>query len=220
LGADEDASVSNYILFYNANENNPQVHADSFSTLLAWIDDSLDLYKAELRSVLYPLFVHLFFDLIVKNHATEAQAFMERHKAEFMQQHADDLVRLQVVTDIHLHENEVVAKYRHYKYTVRMCAYTFELLLSFLQDRHLMLLLRILNQHVNIEVFAGQPQAFVEDKGVIPASVQSTEQTEGPDGEKVTKTITFESINDTPILWGHIELDPYVKNILFLKVEN
>lgn len=60
-------SITNFVLFYNDDEvNNPKAYEHSYSKLSKWVDDSIDIYKLELRRILFPVFVHAFLDLIAK----------------------------------------------------------------------------------------------------------------------------------------------------------
>lgn len=49
---------------HEASESYPQRYEMSFSTFKEWAYSSLEIYKADLCSVLFPLLVHSFLDLI------------------------------------------------------------------------------------------------------------------------------------------------------------
>lgn len=55
----------------SAKVDDVDAYARTYEMLRDWIETSLDLYKPELRSVLFPLFVHCYLDLVAKKH-TEA----------------------------------------------------------------------------------------------------------------------------------------------------
>ena len=45
----DEASIANFILFYNeAEANNPKAYEQSYARLRKWIDDSIDAYKVNL----------------------------------------------------------------------------------------------------------------------------------------------------------------------------
>jgi len=115
--------------------------------------------------------------------------FMEVNKDEFLLDHADEIFRLQsVTTPDHLKENEAARQWRRNKYILRMCSYSFDLLITYLHDQNFMALLSLINQHIQINgtikiqrtrfshwgltkksvgtVFAGQPQQNVEHRAV------------------------------------------------------
>jgi hypothetical protein len=42
----DDNSIANFVLFYNEDEaNNPKAYDQSYSRLVKWVDDSIDIYK-------------------------------------------------------------------------------------------------------------------------------------------------------------------------------
>jgi transcription initiation factor TFIID subunit 5 len=69
-----------------------------------------------------------------------------------MEEHGLEIERLSGITDpLHIKENELAQNFLGNKFGVRMCKYSFELLLCFLQDKKYMLLLRLMNQFIKIE---------------------------------------------------------------------
>jgi transcription initiation factor TFIID subunit 5 len=77
---------------------------------------------------------------------------METYKGDHVELHTPDLNRLETVTEPqHIRENELAQMYRNNKYNLRMSGVPFELFLNYLQDNKFMLLLRIVNQYLNIQ---------------------------------------------------------------------
>lgn len=56
----------------------------------------------------------------------------------------------------HVNENELAVMFRNNKFNVTLSAYSFELLLNFLNDARFMLLLSIVNQYLSIKVVQGR----------------------------------------------------------------
>eukprot|EP00698_Gefionella_okellyi_P011185 TRINITY_DN2939_c0_g1_i1.p1 TRINITY_DN2939_c0_g1~~TRINITY_DN2939_c0_g1_i1.p1 ORF type:complete len:632 (+),score=114.79 TRINITY_DN2939_c0_g1_i1:172-1896(+) len=162
----EDGELVNYIMFHSPTEAKPQRYEDSYTHLRAWVDASLDLYKSELISVLFPIFLHCYLDLVTKNFGAEAKQFMERHRARHEASFGEELQNLTAVGKEQVAENELASLYRKNKYNIRMSSYSFELLISFLQDMKYMLLLRIVNQYINIQVFKGAPLQDVDESNL------------------------------------------------------
>lgn len=161
------SAVANHILFYNEDENNsPNAYESCYIKLRSWINDSIDLYKLELRRILFPLFVHAFLDLIAKGSTNEASEFLQKFKSDHHEQHLEEITRLSSIVDPrHLNENLIAKNFRSSKYGVKMCKYSFELLLYFLQDNKFMLLLRLINQYINIESSSEKPGADDDNAG-------------------------------------------------------
>ena len=147
--------------------------------------------QAELRSVLYPLFVHCYLELISKNHPREgagsvaargrhrvhrltprasgrshgvpsrparsrparspARSFFDSFKGAQPERYATEVQRLGTVDAMHMKDHDLVTAFRTNKFNVRLCSYSFELLMEFCLDRHYLVLLRLMNQHMNIQ---------------------------------------------------------------------
>lgn len=81
-----------------------------------------------------------------------ASEFLNKYKQDHTEQHSSELTRLASIVDPrHIFDSEVARNFRGNKYGVKMCKYSFELLMCFLQDNKFMLLLRLMNQYINIE---------------------------------------------------------------------
>lgn len=77
---------------------------------------------------------------------------MGTYKGDHAELHTPDLNRLETVTEPqHIRENELAQMYRNNKYNLRMSGVPFELFLNYLQDNKFMLLLRVVNQYLNIQ---------------------------------------------------------------------
>lgn len=162
VSVDMDTTVLNYITFYNSKEK-AKDYATSYASLLEWVHSSLDLYRAELMQVMYPVFIHCYLDLIQRNESDLARAFMDRFKGDHMEAHASEIQQIScIITPQHLHSNQTTKMFRNAKYNISMCSYSFELLVSFLQQAQFMLLLSIINQYLNIKVFTGEPNPLLD----------------------------------------------------------
>lgn len=148
-----EPQVQDFLLFYNEKESaDPQAYEKSFGQLRKWVLDSMDFYRAELEPVLYPIFIHAFLDLVSKGHRDQARAFLAAYKSDHTDMHAHDIARLAGLADAaHIQENALAQSYRTNRFGIVMSRYPFELLLGYLQDQGFMLILRIVNQYLNIQ---------------------------------------------------------------------
>ncbi|KAM7252656.1 hypothetical protein ACFE04_008165 [Oxalis oulophora] len=120
----------------------PARYHDSYSKLRSWTYNSLDLYKHELLRVLYPVFVHCFMDLVDNEHV--------QHDHEMM--HLRDLQRLEgILSPAHLKEDEFAQSLRQSKLNVKMCQYSYELLLQYLHKTKSTTILGLINEHINFQ---------------------------------------------------------------------
>ncbi|KAJ2591802.1 Transcription initiation factor TFIID subunit 5 [Coemansia sp. RSA 1722] len=195
-----DASVPNWILFYNeAEQGNPDAYSQSYRELRRWIDSSLDVYKHELYAASYPIFVHSYMDLLARGLAEKAEEFMHLYSGDHVVNHTNDIAMLATLrTASHVAENSLATLFRSNKYGVRMTRVGFELLLSFLQDHNHTLLMRTVNEHLNIRTIDGTvPIASEAD-----ADVGITGHTQNQ----------LDAFNSQEIMLGSAPIDQYVRD--------
>ncbi|KAJ2901034.1 Transcription initiation factor TFIID subunit 5, partial [Coemansia aciculifera] len=195
--AGADASVPSWILFYNsAEEGNPDAYNQSYGALRRWISSSLDAYKGELYAASYPVFVHAYLDLLMRGLDEKAAEFMGRYGDDHSVLHGSDVAVLaRLTTRAHAEENALARMFAGNKYTVRMTRVGLELLLAFLQDSHSALLLRAINQHVNIRTVEGSAV------GADEADVGITGHTQNQ----------IDHFNAKDVALGLPQIDPFVR---------
>ncbi|KAI8610133.1 WD40-repeat-containing domain protein [Chytriomyces sp. MP71] len=207
-GAVEEASIPDFILFYSeAEANNPNAYEHSLGRLVKWVKDSLEKYRAELSTVLFPLFTHAYLDLISRSMHEQARHLMDTHRKDHLDAHSADIARLASISNAdQLKNNELAQQFLSNRYTVRMSRYAFELLLSFLQDNKFMLLTRLLNRHVTIRVDNEKPGGVAAEEGVGLSSLTPAQMSEH---------------NSQPVQLGKLPADPWMVNELefFLRDE-
>lgn len=49
-------------------EETPDAYTHTYTILRDWVDSSLELYKAELHRILFPIFVHSYLNLLSQDH--------------------------------------------------------------------------------------------------------------------------------------------------------
>eukprot|EP00878_Enallax_costatus_P005372 GHUV01005641.1.p1 GENE.GHUV01005641.1~~GHUV01005641.1.p1 ORF type:complete len:497 (+),score=116.83 GHUV01005641.1:382-1872(+) len=153
------------LLFSYAAENDPQRFVESFDQLVTWVDSSLDLYKAELQRVLYPVFVHIYLQLVQYGASHTAADLLKRYRRRLVEVggrassiRAQELTELQsVAVAQHLEVNPFAKAARAQRSTLVLCTYSFELLMHHLQGSKQWLVLNIVNQHVRFELHEGRP---------------------------------------------------------------
>lgn len=146
-----------------------------YMKLKEWIEDSLDQFRNDLLNVLYPLFIHIYLDLLFENKIKEAKAFFTKNKNDF---HNKELKILEsVCIPQHLNENSLITAYRTNKYNIPMGKYAFDLFINFLERNGLTKILVLVNQYLNIKIHQG---------------IKKNEDIEGLT-EKINKNINIET---------------------------
>jgi len=118
--------------------------------------------QPELRRVLYPVFIHTYLRLVARSAAPLAAELLRAHSTPMTDAsgrrsaaRAHELTQLQGIAlpqHLETHPFAKAALDRASRPLVRMCAYSFELLMHFLQSNKLWLPLAIVNEHVRFEV--------------------------------------------------------------------
>ncbi|XP_006656305.1 transcription initiation factor TFIID subunit 5 [Oryza brachyantha] len=149
-------------------ENDPARYYDGYSKLRTWAYSSLDLYKHELLRVLYPVFIHCFMDLVAEGHTQEARSFFCTFREDHELMHSRDLQKLEgILSPSHLEEMELARSLRQNKFRIKLCEYSYELLLQYLQKTQALVVLGIINERITFEVSAGQPSLISDDTDVV-----------------------------------------------------
>ena len=115
--------------------------------------------------MLYPVFVHTYLRLVACGAGALAAELLRAHRARMTDAsgrrspaRAHELSQLQAVAlPQHLETNPFAkaARRRGARPLVRMCAYSFELLMPFLHGHKLWLLLAVINENLRFEVRGG-----------------------------------------------------------------
>ncbi|XWS26165.1 hypothetical protein CRYUN_Cryun26dG0007400 [Craigia yunnanensis] len=136
--------------------------------LRSWTYSSLDLYKHELLHVLYPVFIHSFMDLVAKGHLQEARTFFNAFHEDHELMHSRDIQKLEgVLSQSHLEEMEFAHSLRQNKVNIKICQYSYDLLLQYLHKSQSTAMLGVINEHINFQVSPGQPSSISDDAEVV-----------------------------------------------------
>lgn len=162
-------------------DGTPKAYEHAYNLLSNWTEASLDIYKPELRKILYPIFVHSFLDLVHKEQPTAAKEFFDKLKDNHTVLHGYDLRELSgVALPAHLDESALAVLYRQNKFRVALSRTTFDLLLNFMFENEAeggAIVMRLLNQYVEIEVMSGRPgQAPTSNEGIQGHNVNQTDE--------------------------------------------
>nr|XP_009798805.1 PREDICTED: transcription initiation factor TFIID subunit 5-like [Nicotiana sylvestris]XP_009798806.1 PREDICTED: transcription initiation factor TFIID subunit 5-like [Nicotiana sylvestris] len=163
-----DPDITKKILSFSEFETGPERYQEEYSKLRSWAYSSLDLYKHELLRVLYPVFIHCFMELVARGHIQEARAFFDSYREDHEMMHLRDLQKLEgVLSPSHLKEMEFAHSIRLSKVNIKMCQYSYDLLLQYLHKTESITMLGIINERINFQVSPGQPGSISDDAEVV-----------------------------------------------------
>ena len=130
----------------------PSDYSENFNKLKKFIDQSLDENKHELVRVLFPVFVCLYLNMILKKFYAEAKTFLSENKGEFHGTHRQEIAILETVNDTHRLEDPEVSKYLKNKFFVKMSRPSYTLLKFQVDFEQLTLITHILNLNIFFQI--------------------------------------------------------------------
>lgn len=91
--------------------------------------------------------IHNYFFFFVFH--PSAKQFLEEFKEPHMEKYSREIDRLRPIDTQHMKEDELVNTFRSGKFIVKMCAYSFDILMSFILEKKLWIILRLINLYIN-----------------------------------------------------------------------
>lgn len=160
----------------------PLVTEQQYAKFKVWISESLDSYKPELAQLLYPMFTHLYLDLILSGHKVIAQKFHKRHQSTFLgnPSFASFIRILSNVMGPEDIQGEAVTSFLTSKYSVTLSNKTFHYLMRYLQQQQSQgqppILLHILHAKVDVRLLdaLGAPSSKMEAVQRVISEMSST----------------------------------------------
>jgi len=137
-------------------QGDPLVYENAYITLSKFVETSLDIYKHELGCVLYPVFVHMYLDLVCNRHEAEALKFMKKFGPEQESYYQADIQNLAIITKKEeLDDNALISNYKSNEFVVRMSRDTLSLLKRHLKEKKQTVLLDIVQENLFFDVYEG-----------------------------------------------------------------
>jgi len=116
-------------------ESGGRMYSKAFVLLQNWIDNTLDIYKPELRRLLWPIYVYFYLNLVGDFYPRDSQDFFQAFKELFEGEHEDDLRALSPLHDPeHLEQNDIAQLYRNNRYRLSLSTMAFHSLMQFLES--------------------------------------------------------------------------------------
>lgn len=129
-------------------------YTKAFELLRKYTEDNLDLYRPELRKLLWPVFVYSFLDLVRDFYTKDAETFFAAYQGLFERDHDEDVKTLrQVRLQSHLQESRIAKLYLDNKYRITLTTMPFFNLIQFLESKHFdggSTIIDVIREHLNI----------------------------------------------------------------------
>nr|CAD7569457.1 unnamed protein product [Timema californicum] len=150
-----DSEVSSMLSAYKS-EGDPQVYEGAYTELKKFVEGALDIYKHELGMILYPVFVHMYLELVYNGHEEQAIGLMDRFGKDQDDYYQDDLKRLSHITKKdHMKGNELSDTFKSNEFIIRMSRDTLSILKRHLQEKKHSVVLNIVQEHLYFDMYEG-----------------------------------------------------------------
>lgn len=162
----QDSDVSSVLTGYKS-DGDPETYEDSYTELKRFVEGSLDIYKHELGTILFPVLVHMYLELVYNGYTEKAISLMKKFGPEQDAYYQDDLKKLAMVTKRdHMNGNELTETFKSNQFIIRMSRDTLSLLKRHLSDKKASVLLNIIQEHLYFDMYEG----VARNKGQIDAT--------------------------------------------------
>lgn len=156
-----DNNLSNVLSNYKRDEN-PDIYEDNYNTLRQFIESSLDNYRHELIRLLWPVFVHMYLELVYNEHEDQAINFMKKFGHHQDYYYEEDIQKLSVITkkDQLNATNDIIDTFRSEQnlFTLRLSRDSYNYLKRFLQEKskpNTSIFQNIIQEHLYLDVYEG-----------------------------------------------------------------
>jgi transcription initiation factor TFIID subunit 5 len=151
--------VDSSVLSSYKSEGDPSLYSDVYNDLTRFIESSLDIYRHELALILYPVFVHMYLELVYNGHEVSARDFVTTFGPRQESFYQDDIKKLSYITRReHMRGSELMENFRTSQFTVRMSRDTYTQLRQqkkFMSERKHVVLWNIIQEHLYLDVYEG-----------------------------------------------------------------
>lgn len=137
-------------------EGDPDLYEMAYMELRRFVDESLDIYKHELAMILFPVFVHMYLELIYNNHEEQAKKLIEKYGPEQEYYYQEDITRLSIVTKRdEMNGNDLTDTFKSNEFIIRISRDTLSLLKRHLQEKKQSVIMNIVNEHLYFDLYEG-----------------------------------------------------------------
>lgn len=112
----------------------PPRYYEMFARLRAWTDDALDIYKPEVKRLLWPIFIYSYLDLVKQFYPKEATRLFQKFSDDFKKEHEYDLKGIEHITLPEHGEDKTAKLYRDNRYRLSLSNSAFIYFMQFLES--------------------------------------------------------------------------------------
>ncbi|XP_077990384.1 TAF5-like RNA polymerase II p300/CBP-associated factor-associated factor 65 kDa subunit 5L [Glandiceps talaboti] len=182
---------------YTTCDHDPDIYDVQYSRFQTFIEEAVDDYKTELQKLLYPLFVHIYIEMICQGHKATGNDYLYKNQDQFLdveeqKQLIDNLCGVIQKNDILC--KPIVKSFRESRYVIKLSEPCLQYLMRYLQSDDNTVLLKVFNTHIQVQVHGLQNGTLdLQDSGNSETSVSM--ETEAAK-KKSTSSVTLRSLKE------------------------
>ncbi|KAK0754727.1 WD40-repeat-containing domain protein [Schizothecium vesticola] len=192
----------------------PKQYMKGWLRLKGWIESNLDIYKFELRKLLWPVFVYSYLELIEQSQKDDAEEMLRSLRNHLDDVHHEDMQRLTLITlPEHIKGDEVVKLYRENKYRIPLNQSLAGNLFHFLEreaDNGGAIVTYILQTYCQVDVIARGPIEPFSFEAMVRRGQQNMDEVDAMEGiPGVFTGVTNKDLLDssTPLKLGPMPME-------------
>ncbi|KAK2719507.1 transcription initiation factor TFIID subunit 5-like [Artemia franciscana] len=174
-----DGTIGGFQSLPRTTGSDPKTYIDSYKSFSKYIDQALDSYRPEMSLVRFPVFVHMYLQLVESSNEDIAKQFMDKFSVEQEDWFQDDIIRLKnVVRNEQLYGNEFVDSMKNADYTIRMSKDVYSSLKRFLSDPSNKAVSTTIRDHIQIDSHDGLPRSKETVESLIGSRIGESSSAE------------------------------------------
>ncbi|XP_077300111.1 TATA-box binding protein associated factor 5 [Arctopsyche grandis] len=133
------------------------VYTNAYENLKKFVEVSLDMYKHELSSLLYPVLIYMYIELVCNGNHEHAKTLLDKFGPEQEVFFLEDITKIsQVINQMQVAQNELTAAFNSNKYLIQISRDASILIKRFLNEmKNSNILTNIINNKLQLEVYEG-----------------------------------------------------------------
>lgn len=152
---DSKTDVKRALSPYRTSED-PALFSDQYVQLKSFVDSSLDAHKCELKCLLYPVFIYLYYELVVRNCEDEARKFFGHFSEDQDECFYDDLQQIAMVTKPHqIPDCQVFENFKNNKFVLNISRDAYSHFKRFLLEKNFTTIFGIVSEKLTISMYEG-----------------------------------------------------------------
>jgi len=152
---DNKADVKQALSTFRSSED-PALFSEHYMQLKSYVDASLDAYKCELKGMLYPVFVYMYYELVIRDCEEQARKFFEQFSEDQDECYVDDLQQIALATKPHqVQDCQIFENFKHNKFVLNISRDAFSHLKRFLLEKNFTTVLSFISEKLNISLYEG-----------------------------------------------------------------